>query len=61
MYNETKAKGGKFVVFAIIAIVIVGVIAAVIIGVNNKAKEAEATKNDQDSSTQDIIDGVYGK
>lgn len=61
MYNETKAKGGKAVVFVIIAVVVVGIIAAVIIGVSNKADDVEATKDKQDGSTQDIIDGVYGK
>lgn len=61
MYNETKAKGGKLVIFAIIGVVVVGIIIAVIVGVNNKADEAEATKNKQDDMTQDIIDGVYGR
>lgn len=61
MYNEVKATGGKKIIFAIIAVVVVGVIVAVIIAVNNKAEEADSTIKGQDDTTQDIIDGVYGR
>ncbi|MDR3297991.1 MAG: hypothetical protein LBT19_01270 [Candidatus Nomurabacteria bacterium] len=58
MYNESRSKGGKKVIFALIILAVIGLIATAIIGVIKKANQIDSVL-EGDESSKDVTDGIY--